>query len=149
MIDASPRVALTIAGSDSGGAAGIQADLKTFAAHGVFGLSAVTAITAQNSREIARIVALAADLVTAQIDAVASDHEIAAVKIGMLATGQIVAATVAAIVRHRLTNVVVDPVMRSTSGVPLLDDDGIDALRSQLLPLARVTTPNIAEAARL
>src|SRR5690349_9914317 len=112
---------LTIAGSDSGGAAGIQADLKTFAAHGVYGLSAITAITAQNSLEIAQIVPVAPETVTAQIDAVASDYRIDAVKLGMLVTGSIAGAVEAAILRHRLRNVVIDPVIQSTGGVRLLD----------------------------
>jgi hydroxymethylpyrimidine/phosphomethylpyrimidine kinase len=140
---------LTIAASDSGGAAGIQADLKTFAAYGVAGLTAITAITAQNRREITRIAPLAPDIVAAQIEAVASDYQIHAVKIGMLATGPIATAIATAIIRHRLKNVVIDPVMRSTSGVALLDDDGVEVLRSRLLPLAAVVTPNIAEAERL
>jgi hydroxymethylpyrimidine/phosphomethylpyrimidine kinase len=140
---------LTIAGSDSGGAAGIQADLKTFAAHGVYGLSAITAITAQNSLEIAQIVPVAPETVTAQIDAVASDYRIDAVKLGMLVTGAIAGAVEAAILRHRLRNVVIDPVIQSTGGVRLLDESGIDVLRSRLLSLATVVTPNAAEAERL
>jgi len=140
------RTALTIAGSDSGGGAGIQADLKTFAAHGVFGMSAITAITAQNTQAVTASVALDPALVTAQIDAVASDLPVHAVKIGMLANAAIVGAVAAALRRHRLGPVVLDPVMVAKSGARLLDDDAVDALRTQLLPLATIVTPNAPEA---
>ena len=140
------QTALTIAGSDSSAGAGVQADLKTFAAFGVYGVSAVTAITAQSTRGVEAVAPLAADLVTAQIEAVAGDFTIAATKIGMLATVAIVEAVAAAIEELELPLVVVDPVLVSTSGDRLLDDDGIDALRKLLLPLARVVTPNVAEA---
>src|SRR5450755_4088290 len=115
------QTALTIAGSDSSGGAGIQADLKTFAAHGVFGVSAITAITAQNTSGVSAMLALPPDLVAAQIDAVASDFDIAATKIGMLANAAIIHAVADAIARHGLTRVVVDPVMVASRGGVLLD----------------------------
>jgi hydroxymethylpyrimidine/phosphomethylpyrimidine kinase len=143
------QTALTIAGSDSSAGAGVQADLKTFAAFGLYGISAITAITAQSTRGVEAVAPLAADLVTAQIEAVAGDFTIAATKIGMLATAAIVEAVAAAIEELDLPLVVVDPVLVSTSGDRLLDDDGIDAMRKLLLPLARVVTPNVPEAEAL
>ncbi len=140
------RTALTIAGSDSSGGAGIQADLKTFAALGVYGTSAITAVTAQNTLGVTAVLAIPADLVTAQIEAVAGDIDVHATKTGMLATAAIVEAVAAAIEELELPNVVVDPVMVAKSGDRLLDDDGIEMLRLELLPLARVVTPNIPEA---
>src|SRR6187455_767333 len=138
--------ALTIAGSDSGGGAGIQADLKTFAALGVYGTSAITAVTAQNTIGVTAAFPLPAELVTAQIEAVASDIAIHATKTGMLATAAIVEAVAAAIEELDLALVVVDPVLVSTSGARLLDDDGVQALCAELIPLARVVTPNVPEA---
>ena len=143
------RTALTIAGSDPSGGAGIQADLKTFAAFRLYGASAITAITVQNTLGVEAVAPLEADLVTAQIEAVAGDLEIYATKIGMLGTAAIVEAVVAAIDELDLPLVVVDPVLASTSGVALLDEDGVRALRAQLLPRARVVTPNIPEAEAL
>jgi len=143
------RTALTIAGSDSGGGAGIQADLKTFAALGVYGTSAITAVTAQNTMGVTAAAALEADFVTAQIEAVAGDIAIHATKIGMLANAAIVEAVVAAIEDLELPLVVLDPVMIAKSGDRLLDEDGMLALRSELLPLARVVTPNLPEAEAL
>ncbi len=143
------RTALTIAGSDSGGGAGLQADLKTFAAHGVFGLTAITAVTAQNTEGVAAVLPMPPDLVAAQIDAVVSDFGAAATKIGMLATATIVDVVARAIERHRLTNVVLDTVMIAKGGAPLLDDDAVAVMRARLLPLAAVITPNIPEAERL
>ena len=140
------RTALTIAGSDSGGGAGIQADLKTFAAFGVYGTSAITAVTAQNTMGITTASPLAADLVTAQIEAVAGDIEIHATKTGMLATSAIVEAVAAAIEEFDLPMVVVDPVMLAKSGERLLDEDAVRALCAELLPRALVVTPNIPEA---
>ena len=140
------RTVLTIAGSDSGGGAGIQADLKTFAALGAYGLSALTAVTAQDTRGVIQAVALSADLVTAQIEAVAGDMDIHAVKTGMLATAAVVEAVAAAIAALELPAVVVDPVMVATSGRRLLDEDGVRTLRIELLPHAMVVTPNIPEA---
>jgi hydroxymethylpyrimidine/phosphomethylpyrimidine kinase len=139
------KTALTIAGSDSGGGAGIQADLKTFAAHGVFGTSAITAVTAQNTLGVVCWQALPADLVTAQIEAVIGDIGADAVKIGMLATAAIVEAVAAAIRALDLPQVVVDPVMIAKGGDRLLDPDAVAAL-AELLPTAHVVTPNVPEA---
>jgi len=141
--------ALTIAGSDSGAGAGAQADLKTFAALGVYGTSVITAITAQNTQEVTRILELPPDLVAAQIDAVIQDIGAHAVKTGMLANAAIIEAVADKIREHRLENLVVDPVMVAKSGAPLLQQDAIDTLRSHLIPLATVVTPNLPEAERL
>ncbi|HXG56578.1 MAG TPA: bifunctional hydroxymethylpyrimidine kinase/phosphomethylpyrimidine kinase [Vicinamibacterales bacterium] len=138
--------ALTIAGSDSGGGAGIQADLKTFAAHGVYGLSALTAITAQNTVGVVAWSAVPASMVTAQIEAVARDIGVDAVKTGMLANAGIVDAVASAISSLALPRLVVDPVMVAKGGDRLLEDAAIDAIRVRLLPLAHVVTPNIPEA---
>jgi hydroxymethylpyrimidine/phosphomethylpyrimidine kinase len=143
------RTALTIAGSDPGAGAGIQADLKTFAAFGVYGASAITAITVQNTLGVDAVAPLTADLVTAQIEAVTGDLSIDATKIGMLATAAIVEAVVAAIAELELPLVVVDPVLVSTNGERLLDADGVQAVIKELLPLARVVTPNLPEAEAL
>ena len=143
------RTALTIAGSDSSGGAGIQADLKTFAAFGLYGASAITAVTAQSTKGIEATFAVPADLVTAQIEAVAGDLTIAATKIGMLVNAAIVEAVAAAIAELDLPLVVVDPVLVSSSGERLLDEDGMRALCAELLPRARVVTPNIPEAEAL
>ena len=140
------RTALTIAGSDSGAGAGIQADLKTFAAHGVYGTCAITAITAQNTLGVMAIHATPDDIVAAQIEAVAADIGCDAVKTGMLANATIVEAVAAAIESLDLPNLVVDPVMVAKSGDHLLDDEAVHALRWTLLRLARVVTPNIPEA---
>jgi len=143
------RVALTVAGSDSGGGAGIQADLRTFAAHGLHGASAITAVTAQNTVAVVDYVALEPRMVVAQIDAVASDMPVAAVKTGMLATRPIVEAVAEAIARWRLPHLVVDPVMVAKSGDRLLDSAAEAAYRDRLFPLAEVVTPNLAEAEAL
>ena len=143
------RTALTIAGSDSSGGAGIQADLKTFAAFGLYGACAITAVTAQSTNGVDQMAPLSADLVTAQIEAVAGDLVIDATKIGMLANAAIVEAAAAAIEELELPLVVVDPVLVSSGGQRLLDDDGVQALRTELVPLARVITPNIPEAEAL
>ena len=140
------RTALTIAGSDSGGGAGVQADLKTFAAHGVFGTSAITASTAQNTMGVTASQMLPADLVIAQMEAVAADIQIHATKTGMLASAAIVEAVAAAIAELDLPLVVVDPVMLAKSGDRLLDDDALTAMKRELLPRALVVTPNIPEA---
>jgi hydroxymethylpyrimidine/phosphomethylpyrimidine kinase len=142
------RRALTIAGSDSGGGAGIQADLKSFAALGCFGLSAITAVTAQNTRGVQSVQALPASLVAAQIDSVASDIGVDAVKIGMLANAEIVATVAERIRRHGLAPLVLDPVMIATGGAQLLDAAGIAAL-TQLMKLAAMVTPNLPEAEAL
>ncbi|MFN8062902.1 MAG: bifunctional hydroxymethylpyrimidine kinase/phosphomethylpyrimidine kinase [Vicinamibacterales bacterium] len=140
------HTALTIAGSDSGGGAGIQADLKTFEAFGVFGTSAITAITAQNTVGVTAIHPVPIDVVTAQLEAVASDLPPEAVKTGMLATSAIVEAVAAVIAALDLPNLVVDPVMVAKSGDRLLADDAVRALVLTLLPKARVVTPNVPEA---
>lgn len=142
-------IAVTIAGSDSGGGAGIQADLKTFSALGVYGASVITALTAQNTHGVAAIYELPAAFVTAQIDAVFSDLAIGAVKVGMLGNAQIVAAVAAGLDRHAQTRIVLDPVLAATSGARLLDSAAIAGLREQLLPRALVVTPNLPEAAVL
>jgi hydroxymethylpyrimidine/phosphomethylpyrimidine kinase len=138
--------ALTIAGSDSGAGAGIQADLKTFAALGVYGTCAITAITAQNTQRVSEVFELPPGLVAAQIDAVVSDIGADAVKTGMLASAQIIEVVAAKVREHDLRPLVVDPVMVAKSGDRLLREDAIDVLRSQLLPLATVLTPNLPEA---
>jgi hydroxymethylpyrimidine/phosphomethylpyrimidine kinase len=141
--------ALTIAGSDSGGGAGIQADLKTFAAFGVYGTSVIAAITAQNTVGVTRVLELPPDLVAAQIDAVIQDIGADALKTGMLANAGIIEAVAAKIQEYRLKNLVVDPVMVAKSGDLLLRREAIDTLRSRLLPLAAVVTPNLPEASEL
>jgi hydroxymethylpyrimidine/phosphomethylpyrimidine kinase len=138
--------ALSIAGSDSGAGAGIQADLKTFSAHGVYGTTAITAITAQSTLGIVSLEPLSADLVIAQIEAVVGDIGADAVKVGMLATAAIVEAVAASIRELDLRRVVVDPVMVSTSGERLLDEEGVAALKAELVEQATVITPNIREA---
>jgi hydroxymethylpyrimidine/phosphomethylpyrimidine kinase len=138
--------ALTIAGSDSGGGAGIQADLKTFSALGVFGTSALTAITAQNTRAVTAVFELPPDLVAAQIDAVVTDIGADAVKTGMIANSELIRIVAAKIREYGLTNLVVDPVMVAKSGDRLLREEAVAALRTELLPLATVVTPNLPEA---
>jgi hydroxymethylpyrimidine/phosphomethylpyrimidine kinase len=140
---------LTIAGSDSGGGAGIQADLKTFAALGTYGCSVITALTAQNTCAVTAIHEVPANFVTAQLDAVFDDIAIAAVKIGMLASSAIIEAVAAGLERHGAKNVVLDPVMVAKSGDRLLRPDAVEALRALLLPLATLITPNLPEAGDL
>ena len=140
---------MTIAGSDSGGGAGIQADLKTFHAFGVFGTSALTAITAQNTRGVTAVHAIPADMVRAQVHAVASDFEVAACKTGMLATRELVELVAILIAESRLPNYVLDPVMVATSGDRLLDRDAEAAIVEALLPRCTVVTPNLDEASIL
>jgi hydroxymethylpyrimidine/phosphomethylpyrimidine kinase len=142
-------IALTIAGSDSSGGAGIQADLKTFAAFGVYGASVITALTAQNTTGVSGIHLAPADFVTAQIDAVFSDLEVKAVKIGMVAQLATIDAIVAALKRWSPGPVVLDPVMVATSGDRLLSADAVERLRTELIPLASLLTPNLPEAAAL
>jgi hydroxymethylpyrimidine/phosphomethylpyrimidine kinase len=139
-------VVMTIAGSDSGGGAGIQADLKTFAALGVHGTSALTAITAQNTLGVTDIMELPPALVAAQIEAVMLDIGASAAKTGMLSSAEIIEVVANAITRFEITNLVVDPVMVAKGGARLLRDDAVDALRRHLLPLAAVVTPNLPEA---
>jgi len=142
-------VALTIAGSDSSGGAGIQADLKTFAALGVYGASAITALTAQNTRGVAGIHVVPAEFLRAQIDAVFADLEVGAVKIGMVAQLASIAAIADALKRWSPRHVVLDPVMVATSGDRLLAAEAVEALRQKLIPLATIITPNLPEAAAL
>jgi len=141
--------ALTIAGSDSGAGAGVQADLKTFAARGVYGTSVVTAVTAQDTRAVRAVAVMPPALVRAQIDAVLDDIGADAVKTGMLGGAAVVTAVAAALAAHRVRRLVVDPVLRASSGRALLDAAGARALVRRLLPLAEVVTPNLAEAAAL
>ena len=143
------RTALAIAGSDSSAGAGIQADLKTFAAHGVYGTSAITAVTAQNTLGVTTFQPLPADLVTAQIEAVVSDLGAHAVKTGMLATAAIVEAVAAAVQDLELPFLVVDPVMIAKSGDRLVDDEAVAAMKAELLSRAFLVTPNIPEAEAL
>ena len=143
-----PR-ALTIAGSDSGGGAGIQADLKTFSALGVFGMTAITAVTVQNTKGVAGFEELSPTTVADQILAVAGDIGVDAAKTGMLASAAIVEAVAEAAAEAKLPNIVVDPVFVSKHGHPLLADDAVDALRRSILPLATLVTPNLAEATGL
>ena len=138
--------ALTIAGSDSGGGAGIQADLKTFAAHGVHGLSAIAALTAQHTRGVTAVHVPDVGFLRAQLDACFDDFRIGAVKIGMLANAEVIECVASALDAHRPLHVVLDPVMVATSGAKLLEDDALHALRTRLLPLASIVTPNIPEA---
>ena len=140
------KTALTIAGSDSGGGAGIQADLKTFAAHGVYGTSAVTAVTAQNTRGVRSWMALPPALVREQIEAVIDDIGADAVKIGMLANAAIVQIVAATVRTLKLENVVLDPVMVAKGGDRLLEVSAVDAIRETLIPVAHVVTPNAPEA---
>jgi len=138
--------ALTIAGSDSGGGAGIQADLKAFAAHGVHGLSALAALTAQHTRGVTAVHVPPLEFLQAQIDACFDDFDIRVVKLGMLANAAVIEAVADALERHRPPHLVVDPVMVATSGARLLEEDALHALRTRLLPLATAITPNLPEA---
>ncbi len=144
-----PPIALTIAGSDSSGGAGIQADLKTFSALGVYGASVIAALTAQNTQGVTAIHDVPDAFITAQMDAVFADLKVAAVKIGMLSRPGAIRAVAAGLVRHAPPAVVLDPVMVAASGARLLSDDALSTLRDELLPLADVITPNLPEAATL
>jgi hydroxymethylpyrimidine/phosphomethylpyrimidine kinase len=141
-----PISVLTIAGSDSGGGAGIQADLKTFAAHGLHGLSAIAALTAQHTRGVTAVHVPPPAFLRAQIDACFEDFHVGGVKLGMLASTEIIHCVADALEFHRPAHIVLDPVMVATSGARLLEEDALDALRTRLLPLATVVTPNIPEA---
>ena len=141
-----PLSALTIAGSDSGGGAGIQADLKTFAAHGVHGLSAIAVLTAQNTRGVTAIHVPPPAFLRAQLDACFADFRIGAVKIGMLANASVIRTVADALAGHPRVPVVLDPVMVATSGATLLDPAALDALRELLIPRATLLTPNVPEA---
>jgi len=141
-----PLCALAIAGSDTGGGAGVQADLKTFAAHGVHGLTAIAALTAQNTRGVRAVHVPPVDFLRAQIDACFDDFRIGAVKLGMLANARVIHAVADALEHHRPKYVVLDPVMVASSGAALLAGSALHALRTLLIPMATVVTPNIPEA---
>jgi hydroxymethylpyrimidine/phosphomethylpyrimidine kinase len=140
---------LTIAGSDSGGGAGIQADLKAMSANGVFAMSVITAITAQNTEEVTDVFELPPAIVAAQIDAIFDDFDVAAVKTGMLSSATLVEVVATMLKPQKVVNLVVDPVMIAKSGHPLLKPDAIDAMQKQLFPLALIVTPNVHEAQQL
>lgn len=146
MAELTPPVALTIAGSDSGGGAGIQADLRTFAFHQIHGTSAITCVTAQNTQGVSRVDALPPESVAAQIGAVATDIGIQAAKTGMLLNAAIIETVAQQVERFHLTRLVVDPVMVSRTGSQLLADEAVEGLRDRLFPLALIATPNRAEA---
>ena len=140
---------LTIAGSDSGGGAGIQADIKAMSANGVFAMSVITAITAQNTEEVTEVFELPVSIIEAQIDAVFDDFEVAAVKTGMLSSMEIVTAVAKMLRPQKVANMVVDPVMMAKSGQALLKPEAMEALKRDLIPLALVITPNVQEAEQL
>jgi len=142
-------VALTIAGSDSSGGAGVQADLKTFAAHGIYGASVLTALTAQNTTGVQSVHVVPSEFVRAQIESVVTDLDVRAVKTGMLANAEIIKVVADTFAAGGLGQTVVDPVMIATSGDPLIAADAIDAMRKDLVPLADLITPNLNEAAAL
>ncbi len=144
-----PPVALTIAGSDSGGGAGIQADLKTFSAFGVYGTSVITALTAQNTVGVQGVHAVPVDFIARQFDSVCSDFPVASAKVGMLATTEVIEVVAEKIAFHRVPHLVVDPVMVAKSGDRLLAADACETLSRQLFPLAEIVTPNIEEASDL
>ncbi len=146
MNSASPPRALTIAGSDSGGGAGIQADLKTFAALGVFGTSAITAITAQNTLGVTAVAEVPVEVISEQIEAVVTDIGVDAVKTGMLSSPEIVECVAEAVERFELSPLVVDPVMIAATGAQLLHDDAVESVKNRLVPLSTVVTPNVLEA---
>lgn len=143
------KCVLTIAGSDSGGGAGVQADLKTFSALGCYGLSVVTAVTAQNTQEVRSIHEIPAEEVGSQLETVLDDIHVDAVKTGMLANAAIIRTITAILSRYKTPNIVVDPVMISKAGAHLLRDEALEALKKHLIPLATVVTPNVPEAATL
>ncbi len=147
--NAKTPIALTIAGSDSSGGAGIQADLKTFTAFAVYGASVITALTAQNTRGVQGVSAVAPDFVEAQIASVLDDLDVGAVKTGMLANAEIIAVVAGALSKRPDMQLVVDPVMVATSGDPLLQPDAVNAFKTLLFPRATLITPNLPEAARL
>jgi len=146
MTPSTPVSALTIAGSDSGGGAGIQADLKAFAAHRVHGLSAIAALTAQNTRGVTAVHVPPLEFLQAQLDACFDDFDIHAVKLGMLANAEVIHLVADVLEKHRPPQVVLDPVMVATSGARLLENSALHALRTRLLPLATLLTPNTPEA---
>lgn len=142
-------VALSIAGSDSGGGAGIQADLKAFAANGVYGTTVITALTAQNTQGVSAIHDVPLVFIAAQMEAIFSDFDVAAVKIGMLSRAETIRVVAAELRRRNAKHIVLDPVMVATSGDRLLNEDAVAALRTELMPLAEIVTPNLHEAAAL
>jgi hydroxymethylpyrimidine/phosphomethylpyrimidine kinase len=142
-------IALTIAGSDSSGGAGIQADLKTFSALGVYGASVITALTAQNTQGVDDVMVVPPEFVLAQMRSLASDLAVNAIKIGMLGSAGVIEAVAEGLREFPGVPLVLDPVMVATSGDPLLDEDAVDTLRAKLIPLARLITPNLKEAALL
>lgn len=137
---------LTIAGSDSCGGAGIQADLKTMSAHGVYGMSVITAVTAQNTQGVFAVQDIQSEIIAAQIDAIFEDIEVDAIKIGMVSVIETIKTIGKKLKEHKAKNIVLDPVMISKSGYPLLQEDAREALMENLFPLASITTPNIPEA---
>ena len=143
------KTALTIAGSDSGGGAGIQADLKTFSAHGVFGMSVITAVTAQNTTEVRAVQLIETDIITKQIEAIFDDIHVDVVKVGMLGSAEIVKIVADSLKRYSSPLIVVDPVMISKSGHHLLDEKAIGVLKTSLVPQASLVTPNLPEAETL
>ena len=142
-------IALTIAGSDSGGGAGIQADIKTISALGVYAASVITALTAQNTKGVFGVHEVSPQFIVDQIDAVCSDLKVSAVKIGMLHRSEIIQKVAESLDQHQIGHIVLDPVMVAKSGDPLLQDEAIEALKSILIPMSSIITPNIPEAARL
>ena len=140
------RTALTIAGSDSSGGAGIQADIKTMTANGVFAMSAITALTAQNTTGVTGIMEVSPEFLKQQIDSIFTDIRPDAVKIGMVSSGELIMATAEKLEQYRAEKIVIDPVMVATSGAKLISDDAIDTLKGRLLPMADMITPNIPEA---
>ncbi|NUN12460.1 MAG: bifunctional hydroxymethylpyrimidine kinase/phosphomethylpyrimidine kinase [Myxococcales bacterium] len=149
MTNPEPKVVLSIAGSDSGGGAGIQADIKTIEAHGAFAMTAVTAVTAQNSRGVQGIFSISPEMLRKQIQSVFDDFPVAAVKTGMLYSSAHIRVVVEELARHSDVPIVVDPVMVAKGGASLLDDDSVDDLVERLIPMAAVVTPNIPEACRI
>ncbi len=145
----STSIALTIAGSDSSGGAGIQADLKTFSALGVYGASVITALTAQNTQGVDAIFEVQPQFIVQQIHSVATDLDVDAVKIGMLHRSEVIEAVAQSLNEHQIGHIVLDPVMVAKSGDPLLRDEAIDALKTVLIPMASIITPNVPEAAKL
>ena len=142
-------IALTIAGSDSGGGAGIQADLKSFSANKVYGASVITALTAQNTVGVTGVHDVPAEFISEQMDAVFSDLRVDAVKIGMLSQIPVIEAVASGLKKHNAKNIVFDPVMVTTSGDPLLAEDAVEAIKSILMPMADLLTPNLHESAKL
>ncbi|MGQ0809973.1 MAG: bifunctional hydroxymethylpyrimidine kinase/phosphomethylpyrimidine kinase [Nitrospiraceae bacterium] len=140
---------LTIAGSDSGGGAGIQADIKAMSANGVFAMSVITAITAQNTEEVSEVLVLPTSIIAAQIDAVFDDFDVSAVKTGMLSSADIISIVAKMLAPQNVANLVVDPVMISKSGFPLLQPAAIETLKKELIPMALIVTPNVHEAQQL